>query len=168
MLDLSTIEKYDTSNMHKIYDKWPEHARDSFESPLDPVDFRDIDHIVFSGMGGSGAIGDIFAAILSKAPIHVTVVKGYQLPKTVNSNSLVVVTSVSGDTEETISVLESAIKIKANIVSFASGGKIEKLCNERKIEFRRIPQLHSPRASFVKYVYFILKVLNSIIPIEKK
>ena len=51
--------------MYKIYDKWPEIARESFESNLESVDFKNINDIIFAGMGGSGAIGDIFASILS-------------------------------------------------------------------------------------------------------
>src|SRR3989344_8243007 len=77
MLDLSTIKKYDSQKMYKVYDKWPEIARESFESNQESIDFDNIDHIVFAGMGGSGAIGDLFSAILSKTKIHVTVVKGY-------------------------------------------------------------------------------------------
>ena len=52
--------------MHKVYDKWPEIALESFNSDLETVDFKEIDHIVFAGMGGSGALGDVFSAILSK------------------------------------------------------------------------------------------------------
>ena len=61
MLDLPTMEKYDSQKMYKVYDKWPEIARESFESNQEPVNFHDIDHIVFAGMGGSGAIGDLFS-----------------------------------------------------------------------------------------------------------
>ena len=77
LLDISTLEKYDSQKMYKIYDEWPNIARKSFESNQKSVNFDDIDHIVFAGMGGSGAIGDIFLSILSKANIHVNVVKGY-------------------------------------------------------------------------------------------
>ena len=52
--------------MFRIYDKWSNIARESFESNQEFVDFDNIDHIVFAGMGGSGAIGDIFSSILSK------------------------------------------------------------------------------------------------------
>jgi glucose/mannose-6-phosphate isomerase len=84
--------------MHKIYDKWPEIAKELFESNHEPVNFNGVDHIVFAGMGGSGAIGDMFFSILSKTKIHINVVKGYLLPQTVNSNTLVVDLSVSGNT----------------------------------------------------------------------
>ncbi len=96
--------------MHKIYDKWPQIAKDAYESDLEPIDFKDIDHVIFSGMGGSGTISDLFSSILSKTNIHTTVVKGYVLPKTVDENTLVVATSVSGNTVETLSILKSASK----------------------------------------------------------
>ena len=66
MLSLSTLNKYDTRGMYKIYDKWPEIASMSYDSNLDMIEFEDIDHIVFSGMGGSGSIADVFSSILSK------------------------------------------------------------------------------------------------------
>ena len=168
MLDLSTIEKYDSQQMYKVYDKWPEIARESFESNQEPVNFHDIDHIVFAGMGGSGAIGDLFSSILSKSDIHVSLIKGYLLPKTVDKNTLVVATSVSGNTSETLTVLDSVKKLDCNTIAFSSGGKMEQLCKKNQITFRTIPFFHSPRASFINFTYSILKTLNSIIPIEKK
>ena len=128
MLNLSTLKKYDVSGMYKVYDQWPRIARDSYSSYQDTVDFGKIDHIVFSGMGGSGTIGDILSSILSKTNIHVAVVKGYHLPNTVDSSTLVVTTSVSGNTAETLSVLESARKTKCKLVAFTSDGKMQDYC----------------------------------------
>ena len=118
-------------------------------------------------MGGSGAIGDIFSSILSKTNIHVNVVKGYHLPHTVDSNTLVVVVSVSGNTTETFSVLDSAYKMKSKIVVFSSGGKMLEYCTKNKIKHRIIPQYHSPRASFTSYLYTMLNVLQSTLEIKK-
>ena len=114
MIDIHTLKKHDSTEMYKVYDRWPQIAKDSYQKELEPIDFGGISHIVFAGMGGSGALGDIFAAILSKSFIPVTLVKGYTLPKTVNSSTLVVATSVSGNTEETNIVLDSAKKITEN------------------------------------------------------
>jgi len=167
LIDLSTLEKFDTQKMYAVYDRWPEIARESFESEQNSVNFDGINHIVFAGMGGSGAVGDMFASILSKTKIHVNVVKGYLLPKTVDSDTLVVAVSVSGDTTETLSVLESAHKLGSKIIAFSSGGKIQEYCMENKIEYRMIPQFHSPRASFTSFLYTILKVLHSTLGIKK-
>jgi len=162
------MNKYDTEKMYAVYDRWPKIAKESYESEIEPFDFKDIDHIVFAGMGGSGAIGDLFSAILSQTGIHVNVVKGYLLPKTVDDNTLVVAISISGNTAETMKILESAQKSNCKKIAFSSGGKMESYSEKNGIEYRKIPELHSPRASFIGYVYSILKVLNPVIPIQKK
>ena len=154
--------------MYKIYDEWPEIAEESFNSNQELVNFEKIDHIVFSGMGGSGAIGDVFSSILSKTKIHVNIVKGYLLPKTVNSNTLVITVSVSGNTAETLAILESAYKINCKIIAFSSGGKMKEFCLKNKIEYRHIPMYHSPRASFTSYLYTMLKVLHIILGIKQE
>jgi glucose/mannose-6-phosphate isomerase len=151
--------------MYAVYDKWPEIAKKSFQSDIEECKFSDINHIIFAGMGGSGAIGSIFSSILSKTNIHTSVVKGYLLPKTVDKKTLVIATSISGNTAETISILDSAKKINCKILACSSGGRIEKYCQENKIEYRKIPLIHSPRASFTSFLYSMLKILNSIIPI---
>ena len=154
------IEKIDSQQMFKIYDDWPKIARSSFKMNLKPLKLKNIDHIIFAGMGGSGAIGDIFSSILSKTKIHVNVIKGYLLPETVDSNSLVITVSVSGNTAETLAVLESAKKKKSHIIAFSSGGKMEKFCIKNRIHHVKIPIHHSPRASFTAYLYAMLKVLH--------
>ncbi len=166
MLDLSILEKFDTHKMYAVYDRWPEIARESFESDQDSVNFDGIEHIVFAGMGGSGSIGDIFSAILSKSKIHVDVVKGYVLPSTVSDKTLVIVTSISGDTSESLTILESAIDLPCKIIAFSSGGKMERFCHENSIQYFKISQIHSPRTSLTQFLYTMLKILSDIIPLK--
>jgi len=154
--------------MYDIYDRWPEIAKNAYNSNLPPVDFKNVNHIVFAGMGGSGAIGDILFSILSKTSIHVTLVKGYILPKTVDSNTLVVISSVSGNTVETLTVLDSANKMGCKIIAFSDGGKVEEYCVNQKIEYRKITQHLSPRSSFTEFMYSILRVLEPMLPIDKQ
>lgn len=167
MISTEELNQIDSQKMFEIYDKWYELARRYYHSEFEQIDFKNIDHVVFAGMGGSGTIGDIFSSILSKTNIHVSVIKGYLLPKTVDSDTLVVTTSVSGNTDETITVLKTAYQKNFKTISFASGGEIEKFCNKNNLEFRKIPTHHSPRASLVPYLYSILNTLNSLLPIEK-
>ena len=167
MLNIETMDKIDSQGMYKIYDKWPEIAREIYESNLEQVDFKNINHIIFAGMGGSGAIGDLFASILSKTKIHVSVVKGYLLPKTVDKNTLIITISVSGNTIETLTVLDSAKNLNCNIIGFSSGGKMEQYCKKNKLNFKKIDLIHSPRTSFLKFSFSILNILKSILPIEK-
>jgi len=167
-MNISSIEKYDLKKMYKIYDQWPKIALNSFESNQKSIDFDNVKHIVFAGMGGSGAIGDIFSSILSKSKIHVNIVKGYRLPTTVNSETLVVIISVSGNTEESLAIAESAYKKKCKIIGFSSGGKLLEFCKKNKIEHRIVTKYHSPRASFTSYFYTMLKVLHSLLNINQE
>ena len=164
MLDINTLKKFDSSLMYETYDKWPQLARSAYESELNSVSFDNIDHIILVGMGGSGAVCGVLSGILSKTQIHTSVVKGYHLPNTADENTLVIVVSVSGDTVETISVLESALAKSCHVVSFSSGGKLQQICEEKKLTHFVVPQVHSPRASFPAFLYSILNALSGIIP----
>ena len=152
--------------MYKIYDDWPNLAKKAYASDLEPINFENINHVVFAGMGGSGSIGLIFAAILSKTNIHVSIVNGYNLPKTVDESTLVVCTSVSGNTEETRSILNSANNIKCKKIVFSSGGKMEEYCLKHRIDFRKINRIHNPRTSFTTYLFSMIKILNPILKIN--
>ena len=162
------IENIDKKEMYKVYDKWSEIAKNTYEENWKSLEYENIDHIVFAGMGGSGSIGDIFSAILSQTKLHVTIVKGYALPKTVDKNSLVVITSVSGNTAEALSILDQAKSSDCNLIAVSSGGKIEQICNENKIEYRKIKEYNSPRASLVSFIFSMLKILKFIIPIKEE
>lgn len=153
--------------MYKIYDDWPTIARESYEKNHNTIDFKDINHIVFSGMGGSGTLGDIFSSTLSKTNVYVTVNKGYLLPRTVDKNTFVVVTSISGNTVEALTVLKSAMGLKCKLIALSSGGKIESFCSEHNIQYFNIPLIHSARSSLIKYVYSMLKILKPILPIKE-
>ena len=167
-MKIEELEKIDDSGMYKIYDKWPEIAKESYNTEINEFDVKDIDHIVFAGMGGSGTIGDVMKSILSKEDIHVYVNKGYTLPNTVDKNTLIVIISISGNTQETLSVLKQAYNSDAKIIAFSSGGKIEEFCKEKNITFKKISMEHSPRASFPRFFFSILNILKNIIPITLK
>ena len=166
-MDLEELEKIDSKKMFKVYDIWPDISRESYEQEFSKPEFNDIDHIVFAGMGGSGTIGDVFSSILSKNDIHTSVVKGYLLPKTVDENTLVVVTSVSGNTQEPLMVLKNSKNSKAKFIAFSSGGMIKKYALKNEINYQEIKMEHSPRVSFPKYVFSMLRTLESVIPVKK-
>ena len=166
-MEISDLKKIDGKRMFETYDNWPNISSSIFETKIKKIDIKDVDHIVFAGMGGSGSLGDVMSSILSKEDIHVSVVKGYHLPNTINTNSLVVTTSISGNTKETVSILRDAYKRDAKIAAFSSGGEIEEFCNMNNIFYESIPMIHSPRASFPKFLFTILKSLEQIIPVKE-
>ena len=166
-MNLEELEKIDTKKMFKVYDIWPDIAKESYKQEFSKPEFHDIDHIVFAGMGGSGTIGDVFSSILSQNDIHTSVVKGYLLPKTVDKNTLVVVTSVSGNTQESLTILENSKNSQAKFIAFSSGGMIKEYASKNKINYQENKMERSPRASFSKYIFSMLKTLESVIPVKK-
>lgn len=167
MITKDEITKIDTSGMHKIYNKWSDLADNAFKKNYNVLESDNISHIVFAGMGGSGAIGDVFNAIFSKTNIHVSVVKGYLLPKTVDKNTLVISTSISGNTVETLNVLKKSVEIGCNNLAISSGGKMEEFCLKKNIHFNKIKMIHSPRSSFTVFLYSMLRILQPILPISE-
>ena len=167
-MKISDIQRYDSKKMYESYDNWAEIAQKNYDKDLPKIQFKNIDHIVFAGVGGSGTVGDVISSILSKKNIHTNVVKGYLLPKTVDSNTLIVTTSVSGNSKEILTVLQNAKKSKGKLLAFSSGGNMKKYSVKNKISYYQIPEIHSPRASFSGYVYSILNVLEDVIPVKKR
>lgn len=166
MIKKTDLDKIDNSKMYKVYDSWPEIAEENFNLG-NSQEMKIPKHIIFSGMGGSGAINDIFASIFSKTNVHVEVIKGYLLPKTVSKETIVIVTSVSGNTTETLNILYLAKKINCKILVFSSGGRMEEYCKRESITFIKIPMYNSPRASFVAYLFRMVKELKKILPLEE-
>jgi len=160
-INKNILKKYDSKSMHKAYDMWPQLAAyaydcdDSFE-----LDLKGIDHVIFAGMGGSAAAGEIIRGILSKTDIHTSVVKGYLLPKTIDENTLLVVTSVSGNSEEPLSILEQSKRTQANVVAISSGGKMQEYCKRNNITHKKIEQVNSPRASLPLVLYSTLALFG--------
>jgi glucose/mannose-6-phosphate isomerase len=160
------LQRIDSEKMYEVYDKWPQLAKESFEANLEKFNVKDIDHIVFAGMGGSGTVGNVMSSLLSKEDIHVSVVKGYLLPKTVDLNTLVILTSISGNTDEMLTILTNNLKSNAKFLTFSSGGKLQELSQKNNISYRTISGYHSPRASFLTFLYSIMNVLEDVLPLK--
>ncbi len=121
------------------------------------VPFR---NVLISGLGGSGIGGTIISNILrDDLAIPVVVNKNYEIPAFVNENTLVIISSYSGNTEETLSALLQAFKKNAHIVCITSGGLIKEYCETNDIDYVLIDGGMPPRAcfalSFVQQLYIV-------------
>ncbi len=120
-------------------------------------------NIVVLGMGGSAISGDLLSDYLAdELSIPIVVIRGYDIPKFVDENSLVFAVSYSGNTEETLSALKRCLEAKARVIALASGGKFAALARENKFPVIKVPAGIQPRAA-ISYLFFpILKVLERI------
>ena len=91
-------------------------------------------NILISGLGGSGIGGTILANVLrDDIAVPIIVSKEYQIPAFVNENTLVIISSYSGNTEETLSALMQAFKKEAQIVCITSGGLIKEYAETNEL-----------------------------------
>lgn len=110
---------------------------------------RTINNVLVCGLGGSGIGGTIASQLLaevSNVPIHVN--KDYEIPAFVNKQTLVIISSYSGNTEETLTMLKAAIAKNAEIVCLTSGGKVEQIAKTNNYNLIVIPDEFPPRAAF--------------------
>lgn len=113
----------------------------------DNGEFRPL-KIVLAGMGGSAQPGKLAASWLD-LEIPFSVVSSYTLPRWVDENTLVIASSFSGNTEETISSLEFAQERGATVVVMASGGKLIEIAKECNLPFIQLMKVAQPRYSAI-------------------
>ncbi len=124
----------------------------------------DIDELVVVGMGGSGIGGDFVASIVRDVcELPYIVCKSYDLPHFVDKKTLVIVSSYSGNTEETLSAFEQARLRGAHIKCVASGGRLRDLAEKNGLDFIALPDdWPSPRAclgySFVQQLFILYRL----------
>ena len=109
---------------------------------------NEIRNVVVTGLGGSGIGGSIIAQISEKEiKVPVLVNKDYFLPEFVNKHSLVIVSSYSGNTEETVQCFEKAIEKNAKICCVTSGGKVLEMAKSKNLDHIIIPGGRPPRSA---------------------
>lgn len=144
-------ERFDPENMFGSIWEFPENLRDALELGNNITlkhSYPYIRNIVISGMGGSAIGGDV-VSVLEKQNLNVpfVVCRGYSLPNWVNEHTLVICSSYSGNTEETLSSLEDALSKNAQICGITTGGKIAERLNELDKDVVLIPSGLQPRAA---------------------
>ncbi len=122
---------------------------------------NNIQNVVVTGLGGSGIGGTILSELVqSECPVPIIVNKDYFLPAFVNSSSLVIISSYSGNTEETICAMQQAISQKAQIVCVTSGGKVYELAQEYGFDVILIPGGHPPRSCIGYSLVQLFKIME--------
>lgn len=124
-------------------------------------DGREIKHVVVAGMGGSTLAADVLKDIL-KSSFHlpIEVVKGYDLPGFVNSDSLVIVSSQSGNTEETLACYDQAKQRGSQVAVLSTGGELLRRAEADDVLSALIPTGGQPRMAMIKHLRSLLAILE--------
>ena len=157
----------DKDNFKRFLKKFPDQIRESeklFKSSGAKIATKEIDNILYLGMGGSAIAGDVFrSTFFDELKYPFTVVRGYQCPHSCTSRTLVIVSSYSGNTEETISAAKEAQKKGGKIIAITGGGKVEELAMKHSWQVIKIPGGMPPRQAFGYSFFPLLYLLNPVL-----
>lgn len=125
-------------------------------------------NVLICGLGGSGIGGSIVTELVAgNACVPINVTKGYFIPAYVTENTLVIISSYSGNTEETLNCMEQAMAKNAKIVGITSAGKVLETCRSKNYDCIVVPGGMPPRSCLgysLTQLFFVLgfhKIINT-------
>jgi glucose/mannose-6-phosphate isomerase len=149
--DFQGFKQLDALNMLGEIDNLPEQLGFAYQlgMGLDLPDWKDFRQIVIAGMGGSAIGADLLAAYCAaRAPLPVSVQRDYGLPLFARgAETLVICSSHSGNTEETLEAFEAARQADCRIIAVSTGGELAKRAREHKIPVWTFEHAGQPRAA---------------------
>ncbi len=150
MIDATHLQELDKEHIFDAIDDQPGQLRlnfaDEMGQDITPAWAQGIENITLAGMGGSALAADVLKNWLdARLSIPFTIVRGYRLPGYVGPSSLVILSSYSGNTEETLAALSDAQKRSARIVIMTSGGQLLEIATEKKYMTLKLPVVTQPR-----------------------
>lgn len=155
--------------MKKLIGDFSDQISEAIEIALNQKFHRpniDFQNVVFTGMGGSGIGSKIVSQwIENEISIPITFVQNYEIPSWINKNTLVIATSYSGDTEETLSSVSKCLSKGAFVIAICTGGKLKFICDQENLNCLIIPNGYPPRAALafsLAQQLFILTKFNLI------
>lgn len=143
--DPKYIQQFDSDDALGVLAGQHEQLLHSFDVGIE-IDKSKINTIVVVGMGGSALAGQLVRTWwLDSLSLPLIVVRDYDLPAFVDENTLVICSSYSGNTVETLTAYGQAKDIGAHLVLLASGGKLADLAAEDGTPLYKLPSGYQPR-----------------------
>ena len=150
--DLLIYRQLDTSGMLDHLREFPEQCERAWEKVLKfelPREYTGIDKVVILGMGGSAIGGEVVRRLaLAESKVPVWVNRDYGLPPFVDEGTLVIASSYSGNTEETLTAFAESLKTPAKKLVLTTGGELKELAEKEGIPVFLIDYQAPPRAAF--------------------
>lgn len=154
------IARYDKEDALGVIAGLPEQLQKDYPETPGLPKANEITSIVLAGMGGSAQPGEFLKTWLGdRLPVPFVIARDYMLPGFVGPKTLVVASSYSGNTEETIAALADAEKRGAKIVVSAAGGKLLELVREKRYPHFELPNALQPRMA----VLYAVRAMTTLV-----
>ncbi|MBU4331754.1 SIS domain-containing protein [Patescibacteria group bacterium] len=162
---INTLDKSNVLGSIMLFDKQVEQAWEETKSIKIPVAYKKVKNLVINGMGGSGLGGHVIKSLYNnEIKIPFEVINDYQVPNYLNKNTLYLISSFSGNTEEPIGSYAEAKKRGAKIMAITTGGELSQMMQKNKIPGYAFEARHNicnqPRIAVAYSVIGQLALLN--------
>jgi glucose/mannose-6-phosphate isomerase len=148
--DVAAIRRYDSGDMLGAIATLPEQIRDGWKRSRAvslPARHRDVRAVAVVGMGGSAIAGDLVRGVFGeRLKVPLVSVRDYELPAFVGRDTLVIASSHSGATEETISATAAALERRCPVAVITTGGPLGDVAARAELPLLRYPANGQPRA----------------------
>lgn len=147
-INIDLIKQIDPQNVYGSVLELPGqclHAWEDANKVNIPEDYKNIENVVMCGMGGSGLGARVIESLyFSSLKVPLTRINSYHIPTFVNEKTLVITSSYSGNTEETVQNFKEALDKKAKIISIGAGGELIELSKANNTPYYLITPTHNP------------------------
>ncbi|HEX6844967.1 MAG TPA: bifunctional phosphoglucose/phosphomannose isomerase [Actinomycetota bacterium] len=163
--DRAALQALDAGGMLSAVAALPDHVRDAYASggaATGLPDLEGVTAVVFCGMGGSAVAGDVLKhAYRDVLRVPVDVNRSPLLPAFAGPDTLVVVSSYSGNTSETLSSFRDAVARGCRIVAVTGGGTLGAECAQHGLPVVPVPGGFQPRAALGHLTFAMLGALEA-------
>lgn len=163
---MPVYQRLDPSGMLQHLHEFPEQCQRAWSSSSRlrlPEDYAQISSVIISGMGGSAIGGEFIQRIMAlDSGLPVRVHRDYGLPPFVDKHTLLIFSSYSGNTEETISCFAESLKTEGKKLVLTTGGKLRELAEKEGFPVLPIDYRAPPRAAFPYSFVSLLGVFNTL------
>lgn len=157
-----SVEIFDPHDMMRETSNVVNDLEETIDADLD-LDTIDYKNILICGMGGSAIGGDIVADCLyTRSDRLIKVIRFPELPNWANEDTLVLVSSYSGNTAETLSVYDQATSNNCKIIAISSGGKLEEKAIADGVYFIKVKPGLQPRNAVGNSIGYMINAIASI------
>lgn len=166
------FRQFDSDDMLSRIAELPQQCRDAWANiqAFDlPGDYALVDGIVIAGMGGSAIGGDLARCLAEpECPVPILVSRDYTLPVFVGSGTLVIASSYSGNTEETLSAFAQARERGAKLLAITSSHKLAQQAREWGVPLLTFSYQSQPRAALGHFFTLLVGIVGRLELISDK